>query len=106
MLNVDFLGSIGEEGSAKAIAVESAARESNTCTLELLVVGIPCLDESTFRLNTVIRFEVIEPLELALVLLFLLSPSQAPTQKQKRKYHKKLSHDYVYMVTKERMFVL
>ena len=45
---VDFLGTVGVGRSTKGVAVEGAAREGNTGTLEWLVVRVPCLNEATF----------------------------------------------------------
>ena len=99
-----LLGSIGVERPAKGIALEGAARKGHTGAPELLVVGVPCLNETTFGLYAVIGFKGIQALELALILLWLLPESEAATQEHKAKRKKKLSHggggDYYGLVYK------
>jgi len=106
LLYVDFLGTVGVGRSTKGIAVKGAAREGNTGTLEWLVVRVPGLNEPTFRLYTVIRFEGIQLLDLALILLCLLSQSEAATEKKETKGKNKLGHGDECSKTMERMFVL
>lgn len=88
------LGSVGVGGQAKGVALEGAAGEGDTHAAELLVVGVPCLDPTPFRLNNVVGLQGLKLLELALVLL------RAPTQNEQKAQPKgntqqprKLSHN-------------
>ena len=73
-LNVHELRSIGILRQEKAIRLNGTANDGDSDTLELIVVGVPRLDHTGFRLDAVVGFKGIKTVQLALVEPLLLLP--------------------------------
>ena len=58
----------------KAITLKGMPNDSHSSALELLVVGVPRLNHTSFSLNAVVGFKSIQLIQLALVELLLLLP--------------------------------
>ena len=73
-LNVHELRSIGILRQEKAIRLNGTANDGHSDAPELLVVGVPRLDHTGFRLDAIVGFKGIKTVQLALVELSLLLP--------------------------------
>lgn len=66
MFNVDKLWGIGVLRQEKATGIDYISQDGDADALELLVVGVPRLDDAAFGLDAVGGFEGLEPVEAAL----------------------------------------
>lgn len=72
MNNVDELRRVEEGRQVKAVGLDGASNHGNAGALELLVVGVPGLGQTSLGLNLVVGLPGLELVELALILLLKL----------------------------------
>lgn len=69
----------------KAISVDGAPDNSHTSTTQLRVIRVPCLSDTSFGLDAVIRFQSIDAIELALIELASYAACTREGQEHKAK---------------------
>lgn len=87
MDDVEELGSVAVRRQVEAILLDGDSEYGAAGALELVVVVVPRLDHAGFRLDAVVGFAGVEPVELALVLPLRASvtrPSERAVEKEEQ----------------------